>query len=186
MAAPPVPRQAGPRQPPPRQSGRAGRKSGKGGLIIAVVLLVAIGAVMASTTAVLLLGMIPTVVATIVDRDEDKLAAMTVGALNASGVIPYLLDLWRDGSLMGVLGDPMAWLVMYGAAAIGWGVHFGIPPMIAAVIAYRNDQRIADLRKVQLALVEEWGSEVAGDAVEPTQKQGPVSAAPVPAPVKAT
>ena len=35
-------------------------------------------------------------------------------------------------ALTKVLTDPFAWLVMYGAAGLGWTLYYGIPPAVAA------------------------------------------------------
>lgn len=124
------------------------------------------------TAMVLVVGMLPTLVAYVVDRDPDKPAPVAVGALNICGVTAYLIDLWTTGHTLAgaarILGDATAWLVMYGAAAIGWVIYTMIPPLVAMWMAGRARARITVLRERQADLVAEWGAEVAGQPGEET------------------
>jgi hypothetical protein len=136
------------------------------GMVTALVILCPAGLVFFPTTVLLLAGLIPTMVAYVIDRDPDKTAPMTVGALNFVGVVAFIISLWKAGHTMGaltkILTDPFAWLVMYGAAGAGWGLYYGIPPAVAAWIALRAESRIADRLEAQRELIAGWGPEVSG------------------------
>jgi len=114
---------------------------------------------------VLLCGMLPTVVAAIIDRRDDKYSAYTVGGFNLAGVLPWLLYASRKGGnyegLMAVISSPWAWLSWYLAAAIGWGVFFIIPHVAIRIQTMRDRQTMASLRRRQQAIIAEWGIEVA-------------------------
>ena len=114
--------------------------------------------------------MIPTAVAYVTDRDPDKTAPMTVGGLNFAGVATFLITLWKAGHTMAalnkVLTDPFAWLVMYGAAGLGWTLYYGIPPAVAGLITLRAERRIAQRIEEQRELIALWGTEVNGVIVE--------------------
>src|SRR5215813_13220378 len=75
------------------------------------------------TVALVAIGMLPFIVAWFVDRREEKYAAYCVGGFNLSGVMPYLFVLWANGNRMHdfylIAKNPFAWLVMFGAAALG-------------------------------------------------------------------
>src|SRR3954465_7097092 len=77
-----------------------------------------------ATVLLLVLGMLPFIVAWFIDRREEKYAAYCVGGFNFSGVLPYLFLLWATGNSINAFGviakSPFSWLVMYGAAALGW------------------------------------------------------------------
>src|SRR3954469_25210120 len=103
-----------------------GRKKGKGAsssVFTMLLIMLPVGLIFLPSTILLTAGMIPTAVAYVVDRDPDKTAPMTVGGLNLAGVVTFLISLWQAGHTMAaltkVLTDPFAWLVMYGAAALG-------------------------------------------------------------------
>src|SRR5690349_5851955 len=100
------------------------RKKGRGsssGMFTMLLIMAPIGLIFLPSTILLAVGMIPTVVAYVVDRDPDETAPMTVGGLNLAGVVTFLISLWQAGhtmtALTKVLTDPFAWLVVYGAAA---------------------------------------------------------------------
>lgn len=145
------------------------RKGGGGGRRIWTFLLLVLpaGLVVLPTTIVFGIGMIPTMVAYMVDRDSEKPAPITVGGLNFCGCMPYAIDLWKHGhnltAAMKVFADPMAWLIMYGAAAVGWAFYYGIPPAVASAELMRAEKRVEVLKQKKVALVQEWGPEVAGD-----------------------
>ena len=117
------------------------------------------------TVMVVGLGMLPTVVAGIVDRSEQKYATCCVGGMNFSGVFPYLLDLWTGfhtfEAASDILTDVFALVVMYGTAGFGWMVFIGVPPVIATFLTVLAQRRVSQLRASQRNVVEEWGEGVA-------------------------
>lgn len=133
-----------------------------------VVLALAALALVVVLPSVLLLavGMLPTLAAYLTDRTREKYAALTIGGLNYCGVLPSLVELWATGHAMeGVareLGSPQTWLVMYGAAALGWGLLSVAPGMVAHYVDARTRARVERLRGQQRQLIEEWGPGVAG------------------------
>lgn len=152
------------------------RKRGGGGALMLLLLLAPAGLMMMPTSVLVLAGLAPTIVAFLIDRDPEKSAAMTVGAMNLCGIAPFVVQLWQRGHEMAVtlrlLADPATWLVMFGAAAIGWLLYFLIPQLVAAFLALRNEAKIRDLEERRSLLVADWGPEVMGrpdpDKAEPT------------------
>lgn len=151
-----------------RRSGTARRARSKGnGLTVLLLIVVPLSLLFMPTAVLLAVGLVPTAVAFVIDRDPDKTAPMTVGALNFVGVMVFAIRLWRGqhtlSGVMALLGDPFTWLGMYGAAAVGWALYYGIPPAVAMWTAMRAETRIGRLREHQQELMEEWGSEVHGE-----------------------
>lgn len=143
------------------------KRKKKGGLLTLILLIIPAALIVLPTTILFGVGMIPTIVAYIVDRDPEKSAPITVGGLNFCGCMPFAIDLWRHQHTISAAGkvfaDPLAWLVMYGAAAVGWGLYYGIPPLVAGVEVSRSESRLDVLKQKKVALVQEWGPDVAGD-----------------------
>lgn len=151
---------------PHRRRGRPARGSNKGFMTF-LMLSAPVALIFHTTAIVLVVGLVPTIVAYFIDRTESKLAPVTVGMLNICGVLPFLLNMWtKNNSLAGamqVVGSPLAWLVMYGAAGVGWGIFYGVPPAVVNFHVMRAEMRIDALRKALAELVQEWGVEVAGE-----------------------
>ncbi|KAA0593240.1 hypothetical protein J2848_005350 [Azospirillum lipoferum] len=145
----------------------ARKKKKKGGALTLILLIVPAALIVLPTTILFGIGMIPTIVAYVVDRDPDKSAPITVGGLNFCGCMPFAIDLWKHQHTIGaaakVFADPLSWLVMYSAAAVGWGIYYGIPPMVAGMEVTRAEKRVEVLKQKKVALVQEWGPDVAGD-----------------------
>ncbi|SMF33508.1 hypothetical protein SAMN02982917_1646 [Azospirillum oryzae] len=145
----------------------ARKKKKKGGGLTLILLIIPAALIVLPTTILFGIGMIPTIVAYVVDRDPDKSAPITVGGLNFCGCMPFAIDLWKHQHTIGaaakVFADPLAWLVMYTAAAVGWGLYYGIPPLVAGMEVTRAEKRVEVLKQKKVALVQEWGPDVAGD-----------------------
>jgi hypothetical protein len=145
----------------------ARKKKKKGGGLTLILLIVPAALIVLPTTILFGIGMIPTIVAYVVDRDPDKSAPITVGGLNFCGCMPFAIDLWKHQHTIGaaakIFADPLAWLVMYSAAAVGWGLYYGIPPLVAGMEVTRAEKRVEVLKQKKVALVQEWGPDVAGD-----------------------
>jgi hypothetical protein len=145
----------------------ARRRKKKGGMLTLLLLVIPAGLIVLPTSILFGVGMIPTIVAYIVDRDPEKSAPITVGGVNFCGCMPFAIDLWKHqhtiGAVAKLLGDPLSWLTMYGAAAVGWGLYYGIPPVVAGMEVSRAEKRVEVLKQKKVALVQEWGPDVAGD-----------------------
>lgn len=145
----------------------ARKKKKKGGALTLILLIIPAALIVLPTTILFGIGMIPTIVAYVVDRDPDKSAPITVGGLNFCGCMPFAIDLWKHQHTIGaaakIFADPLAWLVMYSAAAVGWGLYYGIPPLVAGMEVTRAEKRVEVLKQKKVALVQEWGPDVAGD-----------------------
>lgn len=137
---------------------------GNGSSLLLLILLAPAVLLLMPTSALLAAGLVPTFVAYIIDRDPEKSATTTVAAMNLCGITPFIVRLWQKGHEMEVsmrmLADPGTWLVMFGAAAIGWLMYFFIPQIIAAFIAMRNEARIRDLEDKRSALIADWGPDI--------------------------
>jgi hypothetical protein len=134
------------------------------GLLIIIVPLLFI---FLPTVLFLAIAMLPTFVAVIIDRGPKRYGGMTVGGLNFSGAVPYLMVLWMsDHSVphaLTLLSDIFALIMIFGCAAFCWMLFVGTPSVVAAVSAMTSSRRLATLKARQKELLEEWGSEVRGD-----------------------
>lgn len=120
------------------------------------------------TLLVLLSGMIPSIVAALLNtsRIGGNLASMI--ALNLSGVIPVLGILWQRGHNFDeaflILSDPYMWLAMFGGAAIATFLSWGVPIFVFAVYEVKAKAAARKLMRQRGKLLEEWGDQLAEDA----------------------
>jgi len=147
---------------------RAGKKAaGRGIAAIAALAGMTVLAAMALPLCILVLaGLIPTMVAALLDRYRAKYLTRTVGAMNAAGLAPLVLQLSTHGLGMAettrLLSSPFNWLMMYGGAAIGWALFLAMPTLARTIVDLRADQLQRQLKARADELVQEWGEEVTG------------------------
>jgi hypothetical protein len=118
-------------------------------------------------------GLLPTFVAALVDRHRGRYLARAVAATNLAGLVLPVLELLRLGvSLAGIahiLGLPYIWLVMYGAAGMGWLLNLAMPSLARVIVDLRADQLQHQLELRTADLVKEWGEEVSGKRGAPAE-----------------
>jgi len=116
------------------------------------------------SVVIIFFGMLPTIVAFIIDRSKRRNASFCVGGINFCGVFPYLMDLWSHGNTMDlsirILTDVFSLVIMYGAASFGWMIYITLPPVIAAFLSVIAQHKLSALRASQRRLIEEWGEDV--------------------------
>ncbi len=141
------------------------RKRGRSYLTWALLVLTFLAVIALPTMIVMFFGLLPTLVAWIVDRTKGKAASITVGSVNFIGVFPYIMNLWTDFNsvdrALGMVSDIFTLLVMYSAAAFGWLMFLSMPSGISSFVLVLQQRKVAALRGEQKDLIEEWGPDVA-------------------------
>lgn len=134
---------------------------------VALLLILLTGVVFMQTSLVLMIGMLPTVVASLLDRTGRGTMAITVGAMNLAGCSPFLIDLWMTGHTLEkatvMVSDPRTITVMYGAAALGYLINWATGGIVENVMTGQSRQRLQAIEKRQEKLKERWGEEVSGE-----------------------
>lgn len=167
----------------PARKGQKKEKSRGGWRILMIITVLGLGLAVLPTMVVVAVGMLPTLVAYIIDGRREKYAAFSVGCMNFCGVLPFMLQLWMTEHTFArawqIVGDPVVWMVMYAAAAVGWIIYYGAPHIVAAYLRFQLDRRIQKLRGYQKDLVEEWGDSITrGVTTAPDTGDGTVSPTP--------
>ena len=139
----------------------------------AVLLTAALGSAAALPFCFILVpGLVPTLVAVLVDRGRPRYLGFTVGAMNCAGVLPFLLVL-GNGSVTiaaaaALLAQPFTWVVAYGAAAAGWVLSAATPALARFCLELQAAQRGRAIDALARAICTEWGAEAAGADAAPT------------------
>lgn len=111
-----------------------------------------------------LAGMLPSIVAYVTDRSEEKHLFHTIFACNLAGVLPYVTKLVQQGNSMSavnlMMSDALTWFVMYSAAAIGWMLVWLSPYLAEIYLKARRAQEIERIETFQKKLIAEWGPEI--------------------------
>ncbi len=155
-------------------AGQAGQEKAKGGgtgkLVMTGLLMLPVVAVLLPSCIVLTVNMVPSIVAYVVDKSREKYLAITVALLKICGTLPALAELWQEGqsyaAALDIAANPIHWLMAYGAAAIGWTIYLGLPPILRHYYGITSQARLLNHQRKQQILVEVWGEEVRGEVTE--------------------
>lgn len=129
-------------------------------IVLSLLILVPLSVFMLPITLMLAIGLLPTAVAYLSDRDPDKLATITVAPMNIAGLTPLATSLFQtmhdSATSMDMLSRPINWMIVYLAAGAGWTIFFAVPPVVARLAAMKSEARIAVLKRRLTTLVAEW------------------------------
>jgi len=118
------------------------------------------------STLVLIVAMVPTLVARVVDPTPGRHLTITVGSLNLAGALWFMHDLWSAGQgfsdIVPTLGDMIGWLAALVGAGMGWALYSLMPIVSRSIATTKSTLRANRLRKAQADLVEQWGDPVRG------------------------
>ena len=113
----------------------------------------------------LLVGLLPTMVAFIIDKSSGKYATLCVGAMNIAGISPSIFMLWAGqnsfAQAIQIITNVFDLVIMYGAAGFGWVLYIVIPSAVRTLLNIIAQRRITRLRNLQRDLISEWGKKVA-------------------------
>ena len=143
---------------------RSGETSGNGYIIAITLAAMCISVVSMYSVIIVMFGMLPGLIAMIVDQEPRRYISRIVLTFNATGVAPYIAKVLsgKGASNMAIeiIIDPRTWLMIYTSATIGWLVYWGFPQ---AAIMFNNIKTQIRLQKLNYdldKLVEEWGDDI--------------------------
>ena len=111
-----------------------------------------------------IVGMMPSVIAYITDQSKHRYMFQCVFACNLSGMMGFVFTMIIHGPSNAVLQQMMGsftnWLMIYGAALLGWLVVKICPLVAEAMVHNMHKGQINRIQRVQKKLENEWGTEV--------------------------
>ncbi|MSO70976.1 MAG: hypothetical protein EXQ88_03030 [Alphaproteobacteria bacterium] len=131
------------------------------------VLAIMASMMMWSAALLILVGLLPSLAAILIDREEGNPLTRAVAAANAVGILAVVLD-FRSGPnttahALAALGNGLTLLKMFGAAGLGWMIYLGLPTIMLTFLEHADAARHKVLRKRQEELIKEWGAETRGE-----------------------
>ena len=110
------------------------------------------------------IGMMPCIVAYYMDVSKHHYTFKTVFAANLSGMMPFITKLIAAGPsstlLQEIMGDSTTWIMIYGAALIGWLLIVVCPIAAQVLVAGAHQTQFVRYDWLQKKLESEWGAEV--------------------------
>jgi len=151
------------------KAAKPAQKTGHAAPVFWILVFTGLGIVLfPPTMLVLLSGMIPSIIAALMNtsRIGGNLPAMI--ALNLAGVVPVVGILWERGHNFNqafvLLSDVYMWLPMFGGAGIAAFLSWGVPVCIYAAYEVQANSAAKRLLKQRGKLAQEWGGQLIQDA----------------------
>lgn len=110
------------------------------------------------------IGMLPCIVAYYMDVTRHRYIFQSIFAANLSGMLPYLTKIAHHGPssmmLQEIMGSSTTWVVVYGAALVGWLLVKVCPTLAQVMVASAHRAQHMRYGWMQKKLENEWGDEV--------------------------
>lgn len=105
-------------------------------------------------------GMLPSLIAYLLDEQPSRYLFRTVAAMNLAGVVPFVEPAWRLGTTLGLVGYPISdmrtWTVIYGSAIAGFGLAWVVPVITNIFLEANYRVRLKRLEQLEKDLIKEW------------------------------
>ena len=105
-------------------------------------------------------AILPAITVIFSDKGTHKCASATICTFNLMGVTPYLRELWHahsiDDAAREIISDPIAWLMIYSTAFVGFLIYITLPAIIAQMYVAKANIRIATLVGHRNRICTEW------------------------------
>lgn len=119
-----------------------------------------------AVSIIMVVGMIPTIVLSIIDRSAGKLKTLTIGIINFAGCTPFMVEIFNKGNAistaMSYIMQPRTIVVMYFAAGMGYLIDWAMTGIVSSIMVQKAKGRLQEIEKQQKALIDRWGLEVTG------------------------
>jgi hypothetical protein len=111
------------------------------------------------------IGMLPCIVAHYMDITKHRYTFRSIFAANLSGMLPFISRIIEQGPssalLQETMGNAANWMIIYGAAFVGWLLVKLCPIVARQIVLGINRSQIKRYEWLQKKLESEWGPEVA-------------------------
>jgi len=141
------------------------KASFKSNLLLVAFLLASVAVL--PTTVLFFIGLMPTIVARLVDQSKQKSRTLTIGFMNFAACFPFWYRLVQNGHTfdraLEILSDPLTIVIMYSGAVVGYVIDWGLSGIVASMMVQKGHKRLEDIKNIQQELANRWGEEVSGD-----------------------
>jgi hypothetical protein len=148
-----------------RQNAPVARKNGKNAtLVLGIVVMLVLALFERPICLLLVLALVPTMLAWLVDDTPGQSLIRTVAPLNLASSLPFAIKLWHEHTSLDqvfvFMSGRATWIALYGAATFGWMLYYLAPAVISTVVQRRIERLRDNAIERQKALKDEWGDEV--------------------------
>lgn len=110
------------------------------------------------------ISMIPSVIASFIDKKYESYMSSTITTFNLIGVLPFMAKLWSapsmDNAARIITSDISTWVVVFGAALLGQLLFWFLPPVIARLYILKCKFEASMLKSSKEKIASEWNIKI--------------------------
>lgn len=138
--------------------------SGTGYIVAISLMAMLISAYSMYSVIIVLFGLLPGLVAMIVDQEPKRYISKIVLTFNALGIAPFIIKILRsasgNGAAIEIIIDPRTWMMIFSGAAVGWVLYWVFPQIAIFLHNMKVNIRIKQLEIELAKLSNEWGDDI--------------------------
>lgn len=121
------------------------------------------------------IAMIPSVIASFIDRQYQSHMSSTICTFNLIGVLPYLSKFWNapqiDVAARYISTDISSWVVIFGSALLGQILFWFLPPVVAKLYILKCKVEASLLKSTKEQICSEWNIKTDLSSAETLKKK---------------
>lgn len=133
-------------------------------VVVISLLAMAVSLISIYSVIIVLFGLLPGMIAMIVDQDPKHYISKIVLNYNGLGILPYLFKIFQSHNpnkeAIDMIIDPRTWMLIFAASGLGWLVYWIFPQAAIALQNLKLNLRTRQLEMELNRLYAEWGDEI--------------------------
>lgn len=132
-------------------------------IITVTITALALSAFSMYAVVIIAFGILPGLIASVIDRDRERYLARIVLTYNCLGIAPFVVSILKNSSksaAIDIVVDPSTWLIIFGSAGLGWVVYWLFPQIGIIISDITANVKVKQLENEIEQLVKEWGSDI--------------------------
>jgi len=147
-----------------RNQSRGSESSGNGYIVLLTLSAMLVSLISMYSVIIVLFGMLPGLIAMIIDQESRRYISKIVLTFNATGVFIFLAKLFSGNAsndmAIEMIINPQTWMVIYLSASVGWIIYWAVPQMAVMLNNIRIQFQVQKLDFELQKLTEEWGGDI--------------------------
>ena len=133
-------------------------------ILLFTIFCLAVSYVSANLFVIIFIGLLPAVVAILIDTQKERCLSKIVSLFNFVGILPYLMQILLESEVADEIAFklimiPHVWFTIYLFAGFGWFLYTAVPKITFHFVNSRFQSKIDKMIEELEFINEKWGEE---------------------------